>query len=194
MPWWVRCSERSVFCFALVAEQLFPFENICHSCPNTSLDSQLKEVARAASNGNIVWPHFSLLREREIWICWHFQSQIYHVCVLYCSGSLFFSIFTCWCGLYASSAIPFSSAAIYAKLPFGDCQVIFWFRCSLFLCIFLLLLWSLSLWTESPGLVHNAFFPLVVMCMWFEAYNLVIFKIWEAQVIYFLSCQIHYII
>lgn len=87
----------------------------------------------------------------------------------------------------------FSFISNLCKTSFGDCQVTFWFRWSLFLCIFLLLLRSLSLWTESPGLLHSAFFPLVAMRMWFEAYNLVPFKIWEAQVIHFLSCQIHYI-
>lgn len=163
---------QECFCRA----KLYHHENIHCSCSNTFCDSQLKKVGRAASNGNMMWPNFSLLVE-GIWISWYFESQIYKVCVTFSPEFLIF--FSClhlviWSVFFFSHSFFISS--LYSPRLYGDCQGISSSldATSSFASAFV------TFMTLGPGnrltwLGAQFIFPWVIMCMWFERYNLIIF-------------------
>lgn len=123
---------QACFCRA----KLYHHENICCSCSNTFCDSQLRKVARAASNGNILWPNFSLLMG-GVWIGWYFESQMHKVCVPSCPESLmgfFLSSFgDVVCGLLQSCLL--YQFSVLSTSFWGLSRNLFKFRCNLFFCI-----------------------------------------------------------
>lgn len=119
---------------------------------------------------------------RGAWICWHFESQIYKVCVPSYPESLILSFFPVFghviCVLLQSFFLLYQLSVLKTTF-WGLSGNLFTFRWSLFLCMCFCYFHDSCHWNWLTWLGMQFFFPWVIMCMWFEAYNLVIFLNWR---------------